>query len=279
MCGITGVFAYDARTARADRGAVERACQHMSCRGPDDEGLWKDADGRMVLGHRRLAIIDLTARAAQLMHSADERYVMVFNGVIYNYRALRIALEAKGRRFTSDSDTEVLLQLYAERGSEMVHDLRGMFAPWELPTLMDPDIARIGWRQLDTCARQGETIRGLATDRFRITALESSWYMRSQLLRDTDWTSMTHGVEIRVPYVDVPLWQTLAPRMVGMLPFGKDALARTPRMPLPPRVVPRAKTGFTTPVQSSVAKPEASRTERGLRGWAKRVYSEHLAHA
>ena len=97
-------------------------------RGPDGKGAWYSEDGRVGFGHRRLSIIDLTDAGAQPMASADGSLVVTFNGEIYNYRELRKGLEAKGKIFRSHSDTEVLLHLYAERGEEMVHDLRGMFA-------------------------------------------------------------------------------------------------------------------------------------------------------
>ncbi len=100
----------------------------MAARGPDGSGDWFSGDGRIGFTHRRLAIIDLSERGAQPMHSADGRLTITFNGEIYNYRALRSELEAKGYSFRSDSDTEVLLQLYADRGVAMVEALRGMFA-------------------------------------------------------------------------------------------------------------------------------------------------------
>ncbi|MGB5734839.1 MAG: asparagine synthase (glutamine-hydrolyzing), partial [Thiohalocapsa sp.] len=95
---------------------------------PDGKGEWFSDDGRVALGHRRLSIIDLSERGAQPMASANGKLQITFNGEIYNYRAVRQQLEAKGRVFRSDSDTEVLLHLYAEKGEAMVHDLRGMFA-------------------------------------------------------------------------------------------------------------------------------------------------------
>ena len=96
--------------------------------GPDGKGEWYSQDNRVGFGHRRLSIIDLSDRAAQPMASADGRLVVSFNGEIYNYRELKKDLEARGRVFRTESDTEVLLQLYAEKAEAMVHDLRGMFA-------------------------------------------------------------------------------------------------------------------------------------------------------
>lgn len=100
----------------------------MAARGPDGSGLWLSDDGRIGFAHRRLAIIDLTERGAQPMTSADGALVITFNGEIYNYRALREELERKGYSFRTESDTEVLLQLYADCGPAMVERLRGMFA-------------------------------------------------------------------------------------------------------------------------------------------------------
>jgi asparagine synthase (glutamine-hydrolysing) len=98
----------------------------MYARGPEREGVWHD--DRVSLGHRRLAILDLDARANQPMVSNCGRYVIVFNGEIYNYRDLRRGLEARGAVFRTTSDTEVLLALFAEQGEGMLPLLHGMFA-------------------------------------------------------------------------------------------------------------------------------------------------------
>ncbi len=128
MCGITGVFAYGQQAAPVDREELVRMRDAMRTRGPDGEGLWLSTNGRTGLAHRRLAIIDLSDAGAQPMMSHDGRLRVIFNGEIYNYRQLRAELEKKGCRFQSQSDTEVLLYLYAERGMDMVHVLRGMYA-------------------------------------------------------------------------------------------------------------------------------------------------------
>ena len=128
MCGIAGHFAWDAASPPVDRDALERARDHMAPRGPDGKGLWLDAGRRVGLAHRRLSIIDPSDAAAQPMALDGGRLVIAFNGEIYNYRQLRAALEAAGRRFRTASDTEVVLHLYDRRGRDMVEELRGMFA-------------------------------------------------------------------------------------------------------------------------------------------------------
>lgn len=128
MCGIAGIFAYRYGSPEPDRDEMRRIRDHMEARGPDGAGEWFSEDGSVVLGHRRLSIIDLSDRGAQPMVSQDGKLVISFNGEIYNYKVLRKDLERKGHSFLSDSDTEVLLHLYAEKGEAMVHDIRGMFA-------------------------------------------------------------------------------------------------------------------------------------------------------
>ena len=128
MCGINGIFAYLPSASAVEVTELRKTRDRMATRGPDGHGEWISADGRVALGHRRLAIIDLSDTAAQPMRSADGSLVITFNGEIYNYRALREALEARGRRLITQSDTEVLLHLFAEKGEAMLDDLRGMFA-------------------------------------------------------------------------------------------------------------------------------------------------------
>ena len=102
--------------------------EHMAARGPDDAGLWLADNQRVGLAHRRLAIIDLTPDGAQPMTTADGRYHIVFNGEIYNHLELKTQLQARGAVFKSQSDTEVLLQLYVYEGAAMCRRLRGMYA-------------------------------------------------------------------------------------------------------------------------------------------------------
>jgi asparagine synthase (glutamine-hydrolysing) len=128
MCGINGIFAYHYAANGIDRAELIRTRDHMAARGPDGRGEWIAADGRVGLAHRRLAIIDLSDAGSQPMVSADGKLVVTFNGEICNYREVRSRLEAQGQVFRSQSDTEVLLHLYARNGEAMVQDLRGMFA-------------------------------------------------------------------------------------------------------------------------------------------------------
>lgn len=125
MCGILGQLG-----PRLDRQAFQRALDAIAHRGPDDEGAFHHArdEGEVLFGHRRLAIIDLSPGGAQPMHSHDGRHVIVFNGEIYNYMALRQGLEREGVQFRSHSDTEVLLEAFVRRGPAVFAELNGMFA-------------------------------------------------------------------------------------------------------------------------------------------------------
>ena len=125
MCGIAGCLAL-APHADSDAGWTLTATDRIAHRGPDDEGFYTGSD--VALGYKRLAIIDLTPGGHQPMWSSDGRYVMVYNGEIYNYIELGQELAAQGVRLRSNSDSEVLLESYARYGPDVVHRLRGMYA-------------------------------------------------------------------------------------------------------------------------------------------------------
>ncbi len=110
-----------------------------------------------------------------------------------------------------------------------------------------------------------------------MSALEIDWYMRNQLLRDADWAGMAHSLEIRVPLIDIVLFRALAPMLCAVHPPAKRDMALTPRQPLPRAVLDRPKTGFVVPVREWLHGGGGG--ERGLRGWAKRVYSLCYAEA
>jgi asparagine synthase (glutamine-hydrolysing) len=128
MCGIAGVYPGERQAPATVRDAVEAMLVHMATRGPDGQGLLELGAAAPVLGHRRLAIIDLDARSNQPLSSADGQLTIVYNGEIYNYRELRSQLLGSGESFRTTSDTEVLLALYRREGKAMLARLRGMFA-------------------------------------------------------------------------------------------------------------------------------------------------------
>jgi asparagine synthase (glutamine-hydrolysing) len=128
MCGIVGVFDYSRSEPSVTEAQVAGMRDSMRHRGPDGEGSYYRPEGKIALGHRRLAILDLSSAGLQPMADSTGRYWMVFNGEIYNFRELRRELEAQGLRFRTQTDTEVLLELYRESGPAMLERLRGMFA-------------------------------------------------------------------------------------------------------------------------------------------------------
>src|SRR5262249_59027824 len=130
MCGVSGLFTVDATsTVDALAAIATRMTETLRHRGPDAGDIWIDADAGVALGHRRLAIIDLSPQGLQPMHSACGRYVISFNGEVYNFRALRNELEPRGHAFRGHSDTEVMLAAIREWGlGEAVRRFVGMFA-------------------------------------------------------------------------------------------------------------------------------------------------------
>ena len=127
MCGIAGVYHAEGARARAAVEAMNRAQAH---RGPDDEGTETVplAGGVLALGHRRLAIIDLSPAGHQPMRDSDTDNWITFNGEIYNFRELRKVLQDHGCAFRTKTDTEVILKAYAVWGTDCVKRFRGIFA-------------------------------------------------------------------------------------------------------------------------------------------------------
>jgi asparagine synthase (glutamine-hydrolysing) len=156
---------------------------------------------------------------------------------------------------------------------------RGLFMPWELPQFLDPEMVRTGWRELGSIEKMNALVQPLGdlpgtsreqADFLRVSALEMSFYMRSQLLRDADWAGMAHSLEIRVPFVDMELLKKLAPLRASRLSPRKSTMAKALRKPLPPEILNRPKSGFRVPVREWMQ----GTPERGLRHWAKYVYGE-----
>jgi asparagine synthase (glutamine-hydrolysing) len=130
MCGIAGLYrplgASSSPGAMAD--SVRRMNGTIAHRGPDAEGLWSDDQGRCVLGHRRLSIIDTSEAGLQPMATRDGRFVLSYNGELYNYLDIRAELEVTGVRFRGRTDTEVVLEAFARWGIDAFKRFDGMFA-------------------------------------------------------------------------------------------------------------------------------------------------------
>jgi len=124
MCGLAGIISFDASEPSGDR--LTRMTRAIAHRGPDGEGFF--VDGPVGLGHRRLAVIDLTDAARQPMSTDNGRFTIAYNGEVYNFRELRAELESLGRRFGSRTDSEVVLQAYAQWGVDCLERFNGMFA-------------------------------------------------------------------------------------------------------------------------------------------------------
>src|SRR5918992_183740 len=135
MCGINGIFAFNDSFA-CDEELATRMRDTMTHRGPDDGDTWVSPEGRLALGHRRLSIVDLSPAGHNPMPNEDGTVWITYNGEVYNHRALREELEAKGHVYRSNTDTETILHLYEEEGPRCVERLQGMFgfAIWDSRT-------------------------------------------------------------------------------------------------------------------------------------------------
>ena len=124
MCGIAGILSLN--KDNVSRKDIKRMTDSLSHRGPDNEGIW--VNNYIGLGHRRLSIIDTSKNGNQPMVSLNGRWVISYNGEIYNYKEIRANLEKKGINFKSNSDTEVVLNAIIYLGIECIKDFNGMFA-------------------------------------------------------------------------------------------------------------------------------------------------------
>lgn len=123
MCGIAGVV--NKRGEKVNRNIIQTMNDVMAHRGPDAEGIYMD--GNVGLGHRRLSIIDISENGTQPMFSADKRFVIIFNGEIYNYIELKAQLKKEGAKFLTDTDTEVIIEAYRHWGIECTKYFNGMW--------------------------------------------------------------------------------------------------------------------------------------------------------
>ena len=217
-------------------------------------------------------------------------------------KGFRIVSSSVIKRWTSPKYAGLLEYGGTYAGAYLLR--RGLFMPWELPELMDGEMARAGWRQLEPIAAIERDITQIASARSTVSCMESCWYMRNQLLRDADWAGMAHSLEIRVPFVDIELLRSTGPWIANGAPPSKRDLVSVVHRPLPRSVLSRPKTGFTVPVREwllartgtatvgpahewSECEPDRAKpvrnggpsNERGLRAWAKVVYGHFVPSA
>lgn len=181
------------------------------------------------------------------------------------------------RRFTSPKYAGILEYGGNWGGAYLLR--RGMFMPWELPGFMDAEMVKTGWAELQSIARLNHDTVNMVAPHLKVSSLEIGWYMRNQLLRDADWASMAHSLEIRVPFVDLELLRKVVSLSAGGDLVRKKDLAKTPVTPLPAAVVNRQKTGFSVPVREWLSDgDDQAASLRGLRGWAQHVYTATWGH-
>jgi asparagine synthase (glutamine-hydrolysing) len=159
---------------------------------------------------------------------------------------------------------------------------RGLFLPFELRTILDPELLTEGMRRLNPLTRVAETcLPDPGSPMGRVSALESCNYMRNQLLRDSDWAGMAHSLEIRTPLVDRLLLEEVGPTLRSFGPgFGKQALAKAASTPLPDIITHRAKTGFGVPTGRWIANQQGSNISskgEASRAWAMGLLASEAA--
>jgi asparagine synthase (glutamine-hydrolysing) len=191
-------------------------------------------------------------------------------------RTYRRLLPKHNARF-SPKTAHALKYVHSYEGAYLMK--RGLFLPEELPGLIGEDLAEEGLRRLGMLDLIREAITpDPGTPFARVAALESALLMRNQLLRDIDWASMAHSLEVRVPLVDAFLLREVAPAVFANgRRDGKELLARSPRTPLPDAILNRPKTGFTLPIRDWMAEHGAAPKLFGMRPWALFLYQQNVA--
>ncbi|MGZ4779402.1 MAG: asparagine synthase (glutamine-hydrolyzing), partial [Thermoanaerobaculia bacterium] len=149
---------------------------------------------------------------------------------------------------------------------------RGLFMPWELANVVGPELAHEGLVRLEILRKMEESLEpDPGTPFARVAALETTFFLRDQLLRDIDWASMAHSLEVRVPLIDVELLRAVAPIVAGGKAGGKHLLVYAPRTPLPDAIVSRPKSGFTLPLRRWLF--DENPRMFGMREWALELYA------
>jgi asparagine synthase (glutamine-hydrolysing) len=187
--------------------------------------------------------------------------------------SVRRATEALARRFTSPKFAGVLEYGGSMEGAYLLR--RSLYMPWELPEILGAELAAEGLEQLEQSEQSDEEFKELrnSSQHVQVCFLESTRYMRNQLLRDADWAGMAHSLEIRTPLVDSFLLTQMAGLLRSSQPPTKLDMARSVPKPPPEAILGRKKTGFVVPVRTWLSESMPGTPERGLRSWAKLVYS------
>ena len=155
---------------------------------------------------------------------------------------------------------------------------RGLFMPWELNAYLPANVIAEGLEQLNTLENIENTIEGVENEQMQISLLEYSYFMRNQLLRDADWASMAHSLEIRVPFVDIELLKAVLPLMSSGEKLSKKALYSVPKKKLPEEIANRKKTGFNIPVPEWLQEIKGIKNDNNYRAWAKYTYEHYISN-
>lgn len=190
-----------------------------------------------------------------------------FFGKVFRFLSKNIIM-----RYTSPKYASILEYGGSYAGAYFLR--RSLFMPWEIGSIMGEEMALEGLQTLNTIGNLEKTIKGLDDDYFKISTLETKWYMQNQLLRDSDWAGMAHSIEIRVPLVDKQVFQNMVPILKSDIRPDKRYVARAILDPSHAAIVNRPKTGFSVPVHDWLLNDTQYGNERGLRGWALKVYKK-----
>jgi len=184
-------------------------------------------------------------------------------------RAVRIGMQKFSSVLPSPKYAGLLEYGPTLEGSYLLR--RGLFMPWEIDSLMDPEMAVEGLQELATLSSLSATIEGVSSERLAISALEMQWYMKNQLLRDADWAGMAHSLEIRVPFVDMTLLSNFI-EIPSLDPTQeKRTIARRVAPDLPESILTRPKTGFSVPIHQWL-NPDSPKSISNHREWARVLY-------
>jgi asparagine synthase (glutamine-hydrolysing) len=204
------------------------------------------------------------AQVPRLFHAARR-----FGGSPLLNRTLRSGLAAVSGLLPSPKYAGLLEYGSSLGGAYLLR--RALYMPWEIAAFMDPDMASEGLQRLDTLAALAACKQGIQSERLAISALESQWFMRNQLLRDADWAGMAHSLEIRVPFVDLQLLDGFIEIPSLSTSREKAMIAQAVAPELPHAVLNRPKTGFSVPIHQWL-NPEAHHSTNSHREWAGMLY-------